>query len=127
MELEKEEDAKTKELVRKLQKFISIDDLWSLFNTLLGAAENVARHVLSTEKRNHRNLSNQTKYGLLHLHSILTLFQKILRDEINYEEFKIGGHFPKDDDAWQSEDDFEKRLILLVKLYYKHFETEGKI
>lgn len=129
MKIQKNENPETLAMLRKIKRFFTNDDdFMSLFTTLLGAADNVAQYVLEKEAPNYSELSIQCKYGLLHLHKILQLVRAILRDEIkDKSEGIIGGFFPTDDSAWESEKDFEKRFVILVKLFYRDLKKEGKI
>jgi hypothetical protein len=37
------------------------------------------------------------------------------------------GFLPVNEESWKSEEDFEKRFILLVKLFHKSLKAEGKL
>lgn len=123
MEISDKPDEDSKECNVKLINKIGIDGYQSLFNTLLGCTNNICNYVINTSDL--LKLPNSVKYSMLQVHSILTYFSKILHGEET--DCEIGGYFPVDGDSWKSEEDFEKRLILFVKLYYKHLKKEGKL
>lgn len=129
MKIEKEDDPNLKELSDKIIKFFPDErDRMSLFATILGAADNVSRFVLETYNDKVSKLPTKCVYGLMHTYQILMICAKILQDKVAPEDVAIGGFFPSNPDtAWKSEEDFEERLILLVKTFYEHYKSEGKI
>lgn len=128
MEIEKEQRNELRVLNRKIRSVITNEDnFMSIFSTLLGASDNIAQYVLEKEKGNYTKIPYQCAYGLLQMHQIMTLISGILRDKVTEKDFEVSGYFPSDAEAWKSEKDFEKRFILMVKLFYKHFKEKGKI
>lgn len=128
MKIEKTENDIILEMQRKIRGVIIDDDeFMCVFSTLLGAADNVAQYVLEKERGNYDELPYRCKYGLLMIYQMLTLLGKICRDEISSDDFNIGGYLPTGEGAWRSEKDFEKRFILMIKMFYKQLEKEGKI
>jgi hypothetical protein len=127
MKINKKEDPKIVSFHKKIKAVLSEADIMSLFSTLLGAADNVAKYIIEKEKGNFVCLPYQCKYGLLHIHQILRLFGSIFNGEITNRQFEIGGFFPAGGEAWKGEGDFEKRFVLMVRLFYKHLTEQGKI
>jgi hypothetical protein len=128
MELGEEENSETVVLLKKFRKSLPDEECFlSLFATLLGAADNISQYILEQERGNYLNLPVKCKYGLLQVYQILNVTSAILRDEVKPDEIKVAGYFPTGDGAWKSEVDFEKRLILMVKLFYKNYKDLGKI
>lgn len=128
MELtDKPDDFILEQHAKILKHFPKNQDILSLFFTLLGVADNVSQHVLQEEQGNYNNMNFKLKYSLVQIYQILTVISKIVRDEVKVGELKVDGHFPSGDDAWKSETDFEKRFILMIKLFHKHLKEEGKL
>lgn len=129
MELAQKEDSQIIEMFNKIRRYFKDEEaLMSVFSTLLGAADNVSQYVLQKEAHNYNSLPPSCKYGLLQIYQMLCLISSIVRDEIEEgETAKVGGYFPTGEGAWKSETDFEKRFILMIKLFYKDLQKQGKI
>jgi hypothetical protein len=128
METQKEESPEIVPLIEKLRKFFKTDaELFSLWATLLGAAANISDYILEKEKNDLVGLPNKCKYGLLHVHQVLSLVSCILRDKVSPDESIVPMYMPSGNDAWQTEEDFEDRLICLTKTFYEYFNSQGKI
>ena len=129
MEIQKEEADDLQELTDKIIAFFPNEkDRMSLFATILGAADNVSRFVIDTYKDEVFKLPPKCLYGLMHTGQVLITCAAILQDKVNPGDVGIGGYFPSNPDtAWKSAEDFEERMIILVKLFYDHYKSEGKI
>jgi len=129
MKIEDKDDPHLVELCDKLIKFFPNErDRMSLFATILGASDNVSGFILESYKGDVTKVSPSCAYGLLHTYQVLNICASILQDKIAPEDIVICGFFPSDPDtAWKSREDFEERLILLVKTLYEHYKTGGKI
>ncbi len=128
MKISKKEDESILQFQRKIKEFFKNEnDFMSVFSTLLGASDNICKYIIENEKWNYNNLPYQCRYGMVQIYQMLNLMSKILRDEITQESFNIGGYFPATNEAWKSESDFEKRFILIIKLFHKQLKEEGKL
>jgi hypothetical protein len=122
MKLKEKDPEEFVQMGKKISDAVGIDGLTSMIVTLLGVSNNICKFLF--EERGITNLSHEIKYSLLQCSHILVAVSAILNSK---EKVSIGGYFPIDEDAWKSEEDFEKRLIILVKLIYEYLKKEGKI
>jgi hypothetical protein len=129
MEIQDKDSPDIVAMKEKILKFFpKPEHFMGLFATILGAADQVSRYILEKERDNYLDLPVHCKYGLLHVFQVLNVISKILRDEIpEGEGFRLGGYFPTDAGAWQSDEDFEERLILFVKLFYEDLKKNVKL
>jgi hypothetical protein len=127
MKIKKKESAEIVAFQKKIRDFFGDDlELMDFIGTLLGAADNISQYILEKEVP-YNELPSRCKYGMLHLFQILNLVSGILGGRIKRGETKIGGYFPAGKGAWKSEEDFEARLVLLVKMFHADLTAKGKI
>jgi hypothetical protein len=123
MEVQEEPEDFVSQANDKFIKRLGLRAYQGIFNTLLGCSDNLSAYVLVNSDA--RDLPVAVKYSLVHMMNMLNILRRILQDD--KEGIEMGGYFPSGEGAWKSEGDFEKRFILLVKLYYNHLKKEGKL
>lgn len=122
MKLNPDESEFEKEITSKLRKRLGDEIGWHMLTTLLDVSDQICKYIIETRQAS--SAPYQVKSAMLHVCAILTMCIKALRTD---DEIKIGGFFPVDQNSWKSEEDFEKRFILLVKLYHEQLKKEGKL
>lgn len=122
MKISKHADEKVAEFDKKILDTLGIEAYQGIFNTLLGCSNNICRYII--EEKNIISLPVGVRYSMLQIHSMMDALAAILQGKQGVE---IGGHLPVNEEAWNSEEDFEKRFILLVKLFHKALKEEGKL
>ena len=122
MELTEKQDDVIIAYNKKLLDIVGVEVYQGMFNTVLGSADNIFKYIVM--QKDIANLPVDVRYSMLQIAQIMLALKGVLTGE----EVKVGGFFPTDEDtAWKSEQDFEKRLILLVKLLHKNLKEEGKL
>jgi len=125
MKPNKKPDSKTIEHNKKIKDFFSHDEIIHLLMTIFGASDLMA-HFVFDKAQEFIELPVDVKYGLIQHASVFRLLGSILRDEVKKDNLKMV-HMPIGKDAWKTEEDFEKRFILLVKRFYEDLKEEGKL
>lgn len=122
MKIKPKDSEKDQAISARLRARLGEQNLMDMFTTLLGVADQIGRYIIETRQAG--NSPFQVRYSLIQLYSMLAACSKALNTE---EPIKVGGYFPTGGESWKSEEDFEKRLILLIKLYNEQLKKEGKL
>ena len=110
---------------QKMMKIFSHDEMTSMATTLLGACDLIASHVTKEAKLSAFNkLPKSAQYGVLQFVQWYKIFGSIVRDEIKERKDLNIGYFPCNDQSWKNDEDFEKRINLLVTTLYKQLNPE---
>ncbi len=74
-----------------------------------------------------KKLDPQTKYGMAMSYHYLQMMQLIANGELKQEDKVEFGHMPCDEGAWQNDEDFNKRSLLVIKHLYEDCVRRGLI
>ena len=77
-------------------------------------------------EKHHFNVPPGIRYSLLQTYIFMNLAKNIFDEKADIEGI-MPKYMPVGDDAWKSDEDFEKRLVFLVQTLYNSLKQEGKI
>lgn len=124
MKTTRQADRKAKNYHKIIMDFFDKEEICSIIGTLAGCANLLADFVV--ENHDAKELNSATRYSFCLLFNTINLLRSVLKGEAKREELTIE-HMPTHDNAWQSEDDFEKRLIFMIQKIYEELKKEGKL
>lgn len=124
MKTEKVMDKESLHIFKKLKHFFLEEDFYTLFAAELGYADVLAKYLYENKEIN--SLPTSCKYAILQHASTMVVISKILRNEMNPDDLSMN-HMPVYEEAWKSEEDFEKRFIFVIKKFYEDLKEQGKL
>ena len=119
----KEPDSSIIIFSKQLKKLFSDEQIASFVATLLGMS-NIAHKFIWEKAQEFIELPIDVKYSTIKHAAFYRLLGLVIRDELSESEVM---YMPTDELAWQSDEDFEKRFIFVVKYYYEGLKKQGKI
>lgn len=123
-----QEDSNYPEETKKLVEFFSPKELCVLGLSELGYSSIFFKFIVS--KFHIKELSSDILYAMLQHANDVVIVGKVLNGELSSEEGKNDlkiDYMPSGDGAWESEADFEMRLIFLVRALHDDLKKRGKI
>lgn len=115
-----------KDAVKQLKKFYkSHDDFLGVSLTWMGAFQILVEFIMDNYK-DPSLLPEKARYGVALGLYHLRLLGKILRKEITPEDLEIK-HMPISDRAWESGEELNQRMVIIVKELYKGLQEDGLI
>jgi tartrate dehydratase beta subunit/fumarate hydratase class I family protein len=112
-----------KDFGRELRKNFSEDEITSFIITIMGMSD-ISHRFLFEEVRKVMKLPVRVKYSMIQHAAFYRMLGRVARKEELTGETK---YMPMDSSSWESEEDFEKRFIFVVKGYYEGLKEEGKL
>lgn len=126
MQYSKERPKNKEEIRKKLGDFIpDHEDRLSLIVSVTGIMKLLSDHIVTTADP--KKLDPKTGYGMMMAFHYLQMMQLIANGSLDGGDKVEFGHMPSDELAWKSDDDFNKRLLLVVKHMYEDFVKKGKV
>lgn len=125
MEGKKRCDARTKRFSKQLKALFSDEEIASFMLTLLGMSD-LAHEFIWEKVKDFMEVPIQVKYSVVQHAAFYKLLALVARDELKKENCFIT-HLPVNETSWKSNDDFEKRFVLVVKSFYDQLKKDGKV
>ena len=126
METTKEQAPFEKSYNQKLMDFFDKTELALLYITLMGSANLMGQHIID-KNPNLLFMDSSTRYAILQFSQMYLITAGVVRGELEKGEGIGYRHMPTGGDSWQTNNDFELRIALLVKHLYNVLLKEGKI
>jgi hypothetical protein len=123
MKITDEDDPIMIPIQKKIDQYFSVEEKNGLLNSLLGMSKLLSEFLM--KEYHPLNLPRDVSYAIVQVYGYLKSFSAIIHDKIEGE--KIVAYMPTGEGSWQSEEDFDARLLFVVKAYYAMFKQEGKI
>lgn len=127
MKLSSNPDKMSRDASNKLSKYFDYDELSSLVWSLLGCSDLMGRYLIQMFAKNKNEVPKGTVYGMLMFIQYLKTLSEIASDRIPEGEILKFLHMPTEEDAWKTDEDFEKRITIFVKQLYQDYSAQGKI
>lgn len=125
MKLSDKDDPFAVQCSGRIQKFFTYEQTISMMMTLLGSCDLMAKEL--TDQANILPDEPRVRYAILQFIQIYKVLGTVVRSEVGFEDRPKTMHFPIGEDCWKTDEDFNKRLTLLVKLMYDDLKEKGKI
>jgi response regulator RpfG family c-di-GMP phosphodiesterase len=124
MKASKDPDIKTKKFTDQLKEHFSEEQIASFVLSLLGMSA-IAHKFIYERVKDFIEIPVSVKYSLVQNASFLRLMGLVVRNELEKGAAQ-SLYLPIHEEAWKSEEDFEKRFIFVVKAFYEQLKKEGK-
>lgn len=125
MKTSKKPAPESSEFHEKLIKQLTPEEITSALVSVVGLS-NLAHEFIWECVRGFIELPIQIKYSLVQHASFARLLYRIQKEDLLPKEIDIQ-HMPIDENAWKSDEDFEKRFIFVVNQFYEQLKKEGKL
>ncbi len=128
MKLSDTERAFEKECTAKIRAIFSHDECIDMATTLLGASDLMAKFLTKDQNIEvFKRLPKSAQYGILQFVQWYQIFSGVIQGEIKSRGDVKMAYLPVCPEAWKTDKDFDKRILILVKAIYERLKEEGKI
>lgn len=127
MKVSDEPDSGEKEMHINVRKHLNEDEILSLLFSVFGCADLMARESLEKWYNEAVEPPKTMLYGMLMFGQYMIMMGSIVRDEIPKGEKINIGYMPTSQDAWKTDEDLDKRIVIFVKCLYEEYVKAGRI
>lgn len=114
--------------INKIKEFVGDEDkVLDLFVTCLGTSQLFSEYIIEHVQSDPSKLPVKVQYSMVLFAQIMGVVAMVVKGTLKKENTPNFQWMPTTPDAWQTEKDFEKRLILLVTTLHDNLKKEGKI
>jgi hypothetical protein len=121
----KKPDSDTISFSKQLKNHFADEQIASFVLTLLGMSD-LAHRFIWEKAREFIELPIEVKYSTIQHAAFFRILSMAVQGELDKDKLDLK-YMPVNKDAWESDEDFEKRFIFVVKHYYEGLKKEGKL